>query len=202
MTFNVRALNRIGQLAGLPQLLSAHNIDIVCVQEHWYHHSEEEPEWHDTGNGWTFVFASAWRNSVNAVIWGAGILVGQRTQKSLNGIEKIQPRMKLATFNGNPSTTNISYYCPTSASVEKDIETLYNELSSLVCSIIKHNVLIIGGNMNAQIGKSKDNKFSLHSLSNRNEEHLTDFLQENGLLCLNTKFQKRKGKLWTGTYAN
>ena len=25
---------------------------------------------------------------------------------------------------------------------------------------------------------------------------------ENGLTCLNTKFQKRKGKLWTYTYAN
>ena len=33
-------------------------------------------------------------------------------------------------------------------------------------------------------------------------EYLTDFSLENGLICLNTKFQKRKGKLWTYTYAN
>ena len=32
-------------------------------------------------------------------------------------------------------------------------------------------------------------------------EHLTDFTLEKRLICLNTKFQKRKGKLWTNTYA-
>ena len=33
-------------------------------------------------------------------------------------------------------------------------------------------------------------------------EHPTDFTLENWLTCLITKFQKRKGKLWTCTYAN
>ena len=63
------------------------------------------------------------------------------------------------------------------------------------------SVLIIGGDMNAQIGKNINNKFSLHNLSNRNGEHLTDFTLENRLTCLGTKFQKRKGKLWTNTKA-
>ena len=39
----------------------------------------------------------------------------------------------------------------------------------LVRSFSKHNVLIIGGDMNAQIGKNVNNKFSLHNPSNRNE---------------------------------
>ena len=54
--------------------------------------------------------------------------------------------------------------------------------------------------MNAQIGKIVNNKFSLHDLTNRNWEHLMDFTLENGLICLNTKFQKIKEKLWTYTY--
>ena len=33
-------------------------------------------------------------------------------------------------------------------------------------------------------------------------KHLTDFMLENRLTCLNTKFQKRKRKLWTYTYVN
>ena len=33
-------------------------------------------------------------------------------------------------------------------------------------------------------------------------KHLTDFTLESRLTRLNTKFQKRKGKLWTYTYAN
>ena len=49
--------------------------------------------------------------------------------------------------------------------------------------------------MNAQIGKNVYYKFSLHYSSNRNKEHITDFMLENRLTCLNTKFPKRKGKL-------
>ena len=55
---------------------------------------------------------------------------------------------------------------------------------------------------NAQIGKNTNRKFSLHNFSNRNGEHWTDFMLENRLTCLNTEFQKRKGKLWTYTHTN
>ena len=44
-------------------------------------------------------------------------------------------------------------------------------------SIPKHNMLIIGGDMNAQIGKNGNNKYSLHNTSNRNGQHLTDFMK-------------------------
>ena len=76
------------------------------------------------------------------------------------------------------------------------------EFSSIVCSVPKHNVLVIGREMNTQIGKNVNDEFSLHKSSNRNGQHLTDFTLENRLTCLNTKFQKIKGNLWTNTYAN
>ena len=56
--------------------------------------------------------------------------------------------------------------------------------------------------MNAKIGKNGNHKYSLHNSSNRNGQHLIDLMIENRLICLNTNFQKREGKLWTGTYAN
>ena len=56
--------------------------------------------------------------------------------------------------------------------------------------------------MNAQIGKNVNHKFSLHNLLNTNGEHLKDFTLENRLICLNTKFQKKEGKLWNYNYAN
>ena len=77
-----------------------------------------------------------------------GMLIGPRTLKSLN-IEKIEPRMIVATFNGNLSSTIISCYSPTNFSEETDHIAFYNELSSLARSIPKHNILIIGGDMNA-----------------------------------------------------
>ena len=56
--------------------------------------------------------------------------------------------------------------------------------------------------MNAQIGKNRNNKYSLHNTSNKIGQHLIDFMIENRLTCLNTNYQKREGKLWTYTYAN
>ena len=51
----------------------------------------------------------------------------------------------VATFNGNPNTTIIFFYSPTNASDETDLDIFNNELSSLVRSVPKHNVLMIRG---------------------------------------------------------
>ena len=95
--FNVRTLIKIRQLSEVTATAQDHNIDIVCVQEHRYHHSEEDIKYHDTGKGLTFFPASARKKPVNAVI--------------------------VTTFNGNYSTTIISCYTPTNASDETDLDT-------------------------------------------------------------------------------
>ena len=133
---------------------------------------------------------------------GKTLLLSLCTLKSCNSIDKIQPRMMVGIFSGNPSTTIIFCYIPTNARNETGLITFYYELSSLVRSIPKHNVLIISADMNAQIAKEKNNKYSLHNSSHRNGEGLTKFSLENRLTCLNTEFQKKKGKLLTYTNAN
>ena len=44
-------------------------------------------------------------------------------------------------------------------------------------------------------GKNRHNKYSLHYTSNRNGQHLIDFMIENRLTCLNTNFQKKGGEI-------
>ena len=46
------------------------------------------------------------------------------------------------TFNGNPKATIISCYSPTNVSEENEIVTFYEDLSSLVRSIPKHNLYL------------------------------------------------------------
>ena len=167
----------------------------MCIQEHRYTHSEYI-KYHDSSNGWTLANASAWKNSLNATIGGVDILIGPWALKSLNSIKKIQLRMMVATFNGNLTTTINHLLLQPYVREETDLIALYSELSSLVHSIPKHNILVIGGDMNAQIGQNINYKFSLHDLSNRNGKHITDFSLENRFTCLNTEFLKRKGKLW------
>ena len=131
-TFNVRTLKRIGQLPELIASAVEHRIDIICI--HRCTHTEDI-KYHETGNGLSLVTVSAWKNSVNAAVGGVGLLIGPRALKTLNSIEKIQPRMMAVTFNGNPRATIISCYRPTNVSEETELVTFYVELSSLVRSI-------------------------------------------------------------------
>ena len=114
-----------------------HNINRICVQEHRYYHSKVELKYHDTGNGWTFLSESAQKNSINASIAGFGLLLSPLALKLLNSIERTQPRIMCATFNGNISTRIVSFYSSTNTRDETDVTTFYNELSSLVCHIPK-----------------------------------------------------------------
>ena len=114
------------------------------MQKHRYTHSEDI-KYHDSGNVSKLATSSSWNNSVNTTIGGVGMHIGRRAQESLN-------RMMVATFKVNPSSTIISCY---NVSEENELIAFYDELSSLVRSIPKHNVLVIGGDMNAQIGKTE-----------------------------------------------
>ena len=102
-----------------------------------------------------------------------------------------------ATFEGNPYITIVPYFTHTNASNETVINIIYDEKSSFV-----RHVKNTGADMNAHTGKERNNKFSLQKTPNRNAEYLRIFFLENNLVCRNTKFQKRKGKLWTYTFPN
>ena len=96
-TFNVRTLNRIGQLPELIASAVEHKIDIICIQEHRYTHTEDI-KYHQTGNGWTLATVSAWKNSVNATVGGVGMLIGPKAIKHLIALREFnlgwwQPRL-------------------------------------------------------------------------------------------------------------
>ena len=82
----------------------------------------------------------------------------------------------------------ISSYSPSNTSDESVITNFCDRRSFLVRNIPKHNVLIIGGDMNGQISKDENYR---SGVLNRNDEYLTDFPLENSLSSLNTlNFQK------------
>ena len=130
------------------------------------------------------------------------MLLSPRAHEALNSVETITPRIMIGTFNGNPLTTVICGYSPTNVSDEIDVDHFYTDLSTVVRQVPKHNVLVLGGDMNAQLGKYDGYIHSYHEVSNRNGKKLHDFLKENKLICLNTKYQRKSGQLWTHTYPN
>ena len=195
-TFNVQTLQKTGKISELIHSAETTNHHVICLQEHRFIHDELVTKEHEYGD-WKLITCSAWKNSMNASTGGIGMLISSHAYNALNSVEKISPRIMIATFNGNPQTTVISCYSPTNVSNEVEVERFYQELSSVTRQVPKHNILILGGDFNAHLGQEDCFTFAYHLQTNRNGSMLKDFLQENKLICLNTNFQKRVGQLWT-----
>ena len=81
-----------------------------------------------------------------------------------------------------------------------NITTFYNGLSSLVWHILKQNVPIFGGDMNAHLRKDGNNKFYIRNSPNRNGNVKLSFLKRTSLYAKKKQtlnFKKRVGELWT-----
>ena len=107
----------------------------------------------------------------------------------------------IATFNRNPKCTIISTYSPTNVTSEDTIQEYYSELTTLIHQVLKHNVLFLCGDMNAQVGPISG-KHHYHQRNNRIGKLLCEPQHSTNLINLCTKFQKRPGKKWTFMYAN
>ena len=56
----------------------------------------------------------------NSTVKGVGMLLNQKAYKSLNALETISPTTVIASFNGDPAVTVISYYSRNNASDEEE----------------------------------------------------------------------------------
>ena len=62
---------------------------------------------------------------------------------------------------------------------------MYNNLTDLVKGIPKHNVIVIGGDINAKIGDQESHGLSFQQETNRNGQFLLEFTAVGGLTNLN-----------------
>ena len=116
-----------------------YHIDVINLQEHRFYHEDIDLKYHEPGNGWTLISASALKSIGNSTIGGVGMLLSPHATKSLNSIEKITSRILVATFQDNPEPILISCYSPTNIVDEQEVIDFYDDLSSLIRSVPKHN---------------------------------------------------------------
>ena len=145
-------------------------------------------KYHNMGNGWTLVTSSAEKTCNNATIRGIGMFLSPKVYRSLPNVESISSRIMIATFNGNPKATVVSCYSSTNCSVEEEAQELYVQLTELIKQVPKHNVLLIGGDMNVKIGTEDCKGDSLHINTNRNGEFLLNLTTECALVNLGTNY--------------
>lgn len=115
--------------------------------------------------GWTFISVLTWKISIGATIGGVDVPFSTLALKSINSIQEIEPRIITANFMGNLTTTIVKFSCysPTNSSDEDNTLQFYQSLSSLEKLVSKHNLLIMGGEMNAQMGRVDTHKFVYHA---------------------------------------
>ena len=101
----------------------------------------------------------------------------------------------VATFHGNPKLTSISCYSPTNASTEEDAITFYIELISIIYQVPKHHVLVVGGDMNAKLGKGDVVRNGYHDVTNRNGQFMLDLIKECNLLNISASFCEKRRKV-------
>ena len=204
--FKIGSLNTqtLQKVYKIPELIASAELtgqDIICIQENRFIHEDTVIKEH-TYDKWKLLTLSAWKNSINAATGGIGMLLSSQAYNTIASVEMISPRIMIVHFQGNPQTSVISCYSPTNISDEQETEIFYTKLTCLTRQIPKHNVLIIGVDLNAHLGKDSGYKYAYHQTTNRNGQMLKDYLQENNMLCLNTHFQKRHGQLWTHNSPN
>ena len=194
-TLNVRTLKGF-KINELISLAIETKQEIICIQEHRYVHPDTDIKHHPQPNGWLFITSSAWLNSNNCPVGGVGLLLSPNACKSLNNTNSTNNRIITANFQGNPSTTIICAYSPTNCADITDAEDFYHHLADTIKEVPKHNLLLVGGDFNAQIGPTVlIPSSSYHVAPNRNGEFLLDILTECNLIALNTYYRKRPGKL-------
>ena len=162
--------------------------------------SDNKLKYHQSGS-FQLVTSSATKNTVNSTVRGVGFLLSQKVLDNLLGITKISPWIIVLELEGNPKTTVICVYSPHNSSYESDVEDFYTTLRSTVAEVPLHNFLVISGHLNAKLGP-ENVKFTYNTETNRNVEHLIDFMKEFNLFSSNTSFMKPKGQLWTFEYPN
>ena len=120
-------------------------------------------------------------------------MINKKASNVLSEVIKWNERIIIATFEGNPKTTITFHYLPVEG--DDEAEQHYNQLSSAVKQVPKHNILIVLGDFNAHLDKNLA-KYSYHGTSNANGKLVNNFIQESNLFVANASFQKKPAKLW------
>ena len=188
---NVRTITKKSK----QELISHFNkykIDILGLIDHKIIH-DDPVEYHEKDNS-TLTTTSATRNANNTPIGDIGLLLNRTSSASLAEIKPYNSRILVVHFNGNPATNIIVHYAPIEG--DEDAIDYYEQLSDTTCTVSKHNVLLVIGDCNAHLGP-EDALHTFHDKTSDNGKLLLEYSIEANLIIANTRFQKKRGKLFT-----
>ena len=119
---------------------------------HRWNSQEEIAKYRSHGGKWVFIYTSA-RNGQG----GVGILFREHFTRIIRNMEAINERILVVTLEGNPKVSVITAYAPHSLYPVQERKEFFEAIYNVISNIPTHNMIIIGGDLNSQIGKQADN---------------------------------------------
>ena len=112
-------------------------------------------------------------------------------------------------IESNPQITVITAYGPTNCKSDEEKEHFASDLKRALEAIPPHNIVIMLGDFNGQIGKDYHEvlphivgQYAFHDETNEIGQRLIDLCQSHSMHPANTRFNHRKNRQWTFELAN
>jgi len=128
---------------------------------------------------------------------GTGFMVRKEVEKNIMSFSPINERICILRIKGKfHNITLINVHASTEEKIEEENDKFYDDLQKTYDRSLKHDAVMILGDLNAEIGKEKayecvTGKNTLQDVSNQNGEMVCNFAIENNLTVMSTQFQHK-----------
>ena len=210
----MRTLKQAGQQAALARSLDSLGIDVCCISETRIQDASTIIELTAPSVSSAFRLRTSGDTVAAAAGYaGVGIVLSDRAEKALCDWIPVNSRLcavRLATSvktarnrEANRCLFIVSAYAPTNCSPDATKDQFYDDLGGLLRLARSSDIIVVAGDMNAQVGKLSASEARLGGLlgldSERtdNGERLLQLCGTYGLFLCSTNFRKNKRQLAT-----
>ncbi|MGX9987587.1 reverse transcriptase domain-containing protein [Soonwooa purpurea] len=190
-TWNVRTLNKCGQLQNVKDEMSRLAINILGVCEtRWRNNGDFITENH------RIIYSGGERNEK-----GVGLILDRHHMRCVLGYCQLSERILIVKLRGTPfNIAIIVVYAPTAQSNDEEIDTFYTTLDNARAQLKSQEIIIVMGDLNAKVGSDTAGETTgKYGLGTRNErgEKWVQWCTANDQIITNTWFQEHPRRLWT-----
>uniref|UniRef100_A0A8D8SMX4 Craniofacial development protein 2 n=1 Tax=Cacopsylla melanoneura TaxID=428564 RepID=A0A8D8SMX4_9HEMI len=192
-TWNVKTMSQAGKINNAIKEMQRMKLDILGISE---------MRWPGTGikneDDYTVYYSGTTDNTYK---YGVGFIIEKEMAKCVKNFIPLTERIALLQLNSKPVNINlIQIYAPTTDHGDEEVEQLYSQVSKIIQTLPKHEIMMIMGDFNAKLGKGRMGEhIGDWGLGERNDrgDMLSTFAAEHNLIVSNTFFQHRTSRLYT-----
>ena len=129
---------------------------------------------------------------------GVGFIVDKKHKNNILDFKPINSRIAYIQIRAKPNNiTIINIYAPTEDAEDEKKDEFYDKVEEIMKDVARHNVLIVLGDFNAQIGKERHNekvagKHTIHNNTNNNGLRACNLAANTNMIISSTKFEHKK----------